>query len=348
MTVLLVVFLAIYKLDSTIGRVLIWTISTDMFLSSPIFGIGLGNFEVDYLYYQAEFLSQHQNLEKFNLVAGMTYYAFNDFLQIATETGIVGIILFLVIIYLCFRNKQIKSKNIYAIRASILGIIIFAIFSYPFSIFPVQLHFFVFLALFSNSENQHPLTISLKSRGNIRNFFYAFIFITNILFLSLNIKRYKATLRWKELLQQQEGIASSAGNVNDFLEIYDDLRYKGSFLYNYGAILYEQGDYSNSLKILKEAASKFNHVDLQLYLGKNYMELENYYLAENYFQTAYYMAPSRFLSRYLLVRLYERSGKQNEAIVLAKEIVLEKPKINSRIVQQIKEEMREFVKKYSL
>lgn len=82
--------------DQTFARPRLFNLAIESFLSSPIFGIGTGNY---HKYVSWEF-------GEFN-----TWGAINDYLQILSENGIVGIILylcFLIIPIIIYVNEKIK------------------------------------------------------------------------------------------------------------------------------------------------------------------------------------------------------------------------------------------------
>ena len=83
--------------------------------------------------------------------------------------------------------------------------------------------------------------------------------------------------------------------------------------------------------------------DLELLLGDIYIEKKDYKQAEEYYMSASYMCPSRFLPLYQLYELYKCIGNTEKASELAK-ILLEKPaKVNSMLIKRIKYQLKKGV-----
>ena len=108
------------------------------------------------------------------------------------------------------------------------------------------------------------------------------------------------------------------------------------FLYNYAAVFTEAKEYEKALKVALECRKYWADYDLELLLGDIYREKKDYKQAEEYYMSASYMCPSRFLPLYQLYELYKCIGNTEKASELAK-ILLEKPaKVNSALIRKIR------------
>ena len=83
------------KKDSADGRFLMWKITTKAIQKQPITGTSLGGFPAAYAETQAEYMASGKATEQEKLVAGCPEYAFNEYLQIGLEQGLVGLALFI-------------------------------------------------------------------------------------------------------------------------------------------------------------------------------------------------------------------------------------------------------------
>ncbi|MBL1407348.1 O-antigen ligase family protein [Sphingobacterium faecale] len=94
------IFLLYYvKIDSSNGRILIWNVSSTIMKDHWMTGIGLGRFSQEHMHYQKEYLgTKVEDGEKFNRLAGDVRFAFNDFLQIFIEGGILILTMFVFIV----------------------------------------------------------------------------------------------------------------------------------------------------------------------------------------------------------------------------------------------------------
>jgi tetratricopeptide (TPR) repeat protein len=129
------------KKNSADGRLLTWKVSVQTIVKHP-FGVGLGNFSGAYGEEQAAYFASGQASEQEELVAGNPEYGFNEYLQIGIESGIVSFLLFIGIIVLTFRS-MLKNRD-WAVMGSLTSLLVFAFFSYPFSVLPFGI-VFVFL-----------------------------------------------------------------------------------------------------------------------------------------------------------------------------------------------------------
>ncbi|MDQ7780957.1 MAG: O-antigen ligase family protein [Planctomycetota bacterium] len=93
--------------DTVRVRVLMWRSTARMIADRPQ-GVGWGNFHVVYPAYKSR--------EELEIGAPVQRYAHNDFLQIAAETGIAGLLLFLLLIAACVRALLIAAR-----RSSVRG-----------------------------------------------------------------------------------------------------------------------------------------------------------------------------------------------------------------------------------
>jgi len=117
-----------YKQASANGRLLIWKISKNIIVDSPFFGVGFDNFKAHYMNYQANYFSENKNSAEI-AIAGNSKYAFNEFVQVTVENGIIGFAVFLFLVYLIFSLK-LKHNQLflgYLTRALILTIGVFAL-----------------------------------------------------------------------------------------------------------------------------------------------------------------------------------------------------------------------------
>jgi len=91
-------------------RLLIWRATWNMIKNNSLFGLGVGNFKLQYLYYQADILIDNPNLLKYKGNAGEAH---NEYLQIGAEMGLFGLGVFGLIIYTFYTLiiNFIKKKN---------------------------------------------------------------------------------------------------------------------------------------------------------------------------------------------------------------------------------------------
>jgi O-antigen ligase len=74
-----------------------WWVGWEMFKDHPIVGAGLGNYKLDFLPYKAQFLASPQG-ESYQFYIPRAAQAHNEYVQVAAETGIVGVIALLALL----------------------------------------------------------------------------------------------------------------------------------------------------------------------------------------------------------------------------------------------------------
>ena len=94
------------KKDSADGRLLMWKVTTPIIATNSLTGVGRCNFAGAYGQAQAEYFAKENTTPREKYVAGSPDYAFNEFLQITAENGIIGLILFLLVVILAFKSKS--------------------------------------------------------------------------------------------------------------------------------------------------------------------------------------------------------------------------------------------------
>lgn len=112
------------------------------------------------------------------------------------------------------------------------------------------------------------------------------------------------------------------------------------FLYNYAAVFTEAKEYEKALKVALECRKYWADYDLELLLGDIYREKKDYKQAEEYYMSASYMCPSRFLPLYQLYGLYREMRDDAKLFLTAKKIVKKPAKINSMLIKRIKYQVK--------
>lgn len=325
------------KTDSILGRLLIWRVSLNMISENGLFGLGLGQFEIQYLDYQALYFSTHPITDEFSRVAGVTYYAFNEWIQIVSESGLCGLILFTLLIYTVL-SARVKISEAGIAKVCIAAVLTLGLFFYPLKILAVQLTFIFSLAVISFfAEDESLLKGKWLYPFVVR--LLALVLVTINIFFIINLSiRYKAVQEWKQAYTIN--LFDNVQGLSQYEKLMPVLGYNGEFLFNYGALLMEAGRYHKSVAILKKAKTRFNHIDLHLYLGNAYKAMREFKNAEQCYAYASHMIPSRFYPKYLQALLYRDMNDTVKARRMAGEIIDMKAKVPSQTIDAIKLEMR--------
>jgi len=97
-----------FKQDSADGRLLIWKVSTEMIKDKPIFGHGSGKFAANYMNYQAAYFKPNPDVPEAMQADNVTY-AYNEFLKLAVEKGVIGLLIGLALVWCLFFGKISKK-----------------------------------------------------------------------------------------------------------------------------------------------------------------------------------------------------------------------------------------------
>ncbi len=114
-----------YRSGSVDARLLVWRVSLDMIADKPLTGFGPGNFPYHYMLYQADYFMTRPE-SSFAAVADNVLYPFNEYIKLAVELGLLGLILF--IAALCIIWRRSKSREGFA---PLVALLVFGFFSYP-------------------------------------------------------------------------------------------------------------------------------------------------------------------------------------------------------------------------
>ncbi len=337
-----------YKPNSTSGRILIYKVSYKMFADNPVFGIGFGEFKIQYNKYQAAYFTEHSINSSEAILADNTYYAFNDFYQFIIENGIVGFLL-LVIIALLFLNRlrQLKLTNkerplTTASSASLLSILVSALFSYPLQVFPIISQFILCLALV-NSFDINDKKIYKLPRNKSR-FYKAFI-ITISTIITIHLLFF---FRYKNKSSQAFELSRSgykAEAIAKYKELSSSYLMEGNDLFEYSRELYYSNQLLEAKKVLNVAKKYYSSNEIYKLSASIEMDLKNYKTAETDLKTAIYMIPNRMQPRLNLVNFYLEHNDSKNAHFWANSIVNMPVKIPSLTTIGIQRRAKEILAK---
>lgn len=324
------------KSDSSLGRMLIYKISFQIVKDNWFLGVGLGNFQKVYLYQQANYFGKENYTDKELLLADNTYYAFNDYWQLVTETGIIGFIVLGVLIYFLYRllGRASKIKKYGVLTSNIMlllvAVLIAAFFTHIFERLAYQVLIVIcvtYLYLLTDHKKWFKMAINSMAL---------------VLLLSMGANAVKS-FRIKENYKIAYKLYL-AGLKNEckleLLKIYPINDNKRAVLYLQVLL------FSYELKKEKEILAllaKYPNANTYKLLGDFYLFNDKIKEAENAYLMSINMVPNRFVPRQTLLHLYIVQKKFIEAENIAKKIISLSVKINSEQVNSIKKEASNFL-----
>lgn len=328
------VFLYWVKADSANGRVLMNTISVRNMTEKPICGHGIGGFVQTFANGQAEYFKENPD-SPFVEVAGSPEYAFNEWMAVGVEQGCIGILFFTVIaVGTCIILLRKRNEMAYGW----IALLVFALFSYPFSLQPFRILAILFTAYAANSISKKEV------KNKIRNKIPHLLLIAFALIVTYNIiprvnHKVKTNQEWNMVSGYQH-----AAFADDYAGWYNTLADNPKFLFAYGKMLHEMKRYNDSNAALRDGLMVSSDPMFHVVMGNNYRALRAYKEAEESYKTAFDMGPNKMYPLYQLLQLYIELKNERDARKTAQRIVDFKPKIRSNATDEMQQFARNYLK----
>jgi O-antigen ligase len=325
------------KKDSADGRLLMWKMAVRVMLENPATGVGPGYYRGAYGDVQAEYFESGRGSETEVNVAGSPEYGFNEYLQIGAETGVPGLVLFVVLVAAAlWRLFRARSPFTFGLLA--LGV--FAFFSYPFSLLPMKTLFVVFLAAAGS------LRTLRRETTIVQRIVTGIVLAGSIVAASWATKPYldrlEVTREW-QTTSRWYSMEMYSYVLDDYPAMLPLMGDHPAFLFEYGRSLNMEGRYAESLEIMNRAARLSNDPMNWNVIGNNHRALGQYDKAAESYLRAYNMVPSRMYPLYMLGQMYSAIGDRERAVHYARRVVGMTPKISSPATNDMQREMRELI-----
>jgi O-antigen ligase len=320
------------KKGSADSRLWNWRITGKIVADHPVQGVGAGHYGGAYAQVQADHFRNNPDTETGGL-ADSPVYAFNEYLQIAAEQGLPGLVLFLVIILLCFRRFRSDPNGF---QYGLTALLLFALTSYPFRVLPLAM-LLVFVLAFS------PHGIGLSRKRIVGAGIYGLILIGfGLLHGHKNDRREAlsgAYREWKsiKMLYRMELYEDAA---TDYAPPWEELKQETEYLFEYGRSLNQAGQYEKSNEVLELGTRVSNDPMFRNVMGNNYKALGDWSSADLSYEEAFFILPDRIYPLYLRAKLSFEKGDTLEGLSRARRIVDFVPKVESSATKEMKAEMQ--------
>lgn len=316
-----------FKTESAMGRVYIWKASLPIIKEHFLFGTGQGGFQVYYMKRQAAYL-QKNTMSRFARIAGETDNPFNEFIKITVEYGVVGLILFMILLYYVFHKNPNRAFCTIPLKGVLIGILVFAFFSYPFMYVQFQLLFILCLAGISHNYTENVMKLKVLRHT------------TRIIVLSLIVafpilRYYYCALRWECCVNQKT--LSGDEKMEEMAVLYSVLKANAAFLTYYAYLYSKREDYINSVSKWKESLNYKVSYRQYISLGQDLERMGEYDEAEAYWEMASYMIPSRFTPIYLQIEMAMRLKRYEKADRLITLFMMKDKKVDSPQLERMNE-----------
>ena len=274
------------------------------------------------------------------LIADCPDNAFNEYLDVCVENGLLIVILFIgllsYLIILCNKNRQIWECGYLALAT-------FALFSYPFHLRQFQILFLILI--FSTIVQQPKCKTTIIRIVLITAAYITLLFTTdwNKCFFENDSIDWKRSNRWY-----------LGGHFQYFVEDCDSISIQSAgkmlheeqFLFNYGHSLFLVGDYSRSDSILRLGTKVSGDPMFWNIIGNSNRAMGKYREAETCYKHAFYMVPNRLYPLNLLAKLYYEEGDTIHFLKMAEMVESFKPKVESVSTETMRLEVKELKAQY--
>lgn len=124
-------------------RISYWKSAVEMVMRHPVAGYGTGSFRLYYPLYRSPYVNEHYGTLHVDL-----WHAHNTFLEMGAELGIIGIVLFLFMVW-----RHFKIGNNIALIAGIFGMLCSTMVDVSFYFVPVAFMFWAYLGTLKGAKN---------------------------------------------------------------------------------------------------------------------------------------------------------------------------------------------------
>jgi len=335
------------KEASATGRILIWKSCVQMLKDHWHTGVGFGNFDVEYINYQAKFfnINSAENIKKYGNLAGDTRFAFNDILQISCENGIFMGLFFLFILGLVTKTfiSIIKKHNpskctvIFAISiySTLCVIVVAGLTSYPLTIIPISLLFWLLVAILNSIKKHTDLT---KGRWKIplKLISALVLVLISIAFLKYSITMYYDIQEWTEIKK----VPNNNLKTKRMMVLYKGLKTNANYLNDLAICHMNDSKYYEAISYLEKTVKISPNKIFYFNLGKCYENVGNYNLASKQYMLIQKAIPNLLKPRYLLAKLEYKKGDYKKFKILAMNTIQFQPKINTYEVVKMREDLK--------
>jgi len=333
------------KKDSADGRLFMWKITALAIQDSPVKGTGMGGFPAVYAKAQIEYFRNGNGSETEKSVAGSPEYAFNEYLQVFVEQGLLGFFLFLLLSYLIIKSG-IQNKQVGA-AGSFVTLSAFAFASYPYQLwqFPVVWVLLGTVCTAGSGSKNIPVYRYGWKKTSFLILLLGVLCSASVLCASRQKVFFQAKKEWKKLrpfytMKAYENV------TDDYERLYPALNYEPKFVFEYGMILNATGQHEKAGSVFVRGLERSCDPMFYNVKGRNHQEMGEYHRAEDCYIHSIWLLPERIYPYYLLTRLYADSANyQPEKMQQAALAVLEKePKVYSSAIREMRNEVKKILK----
>ena len=257
-------------------------------------------------------------------------YAFNEWMHIGVEQGLVGLLFAGCTALLLLRYAR-KEDN--ALKWSLPVLLITSLFSYTFELLPFQIIMVVVMAHLSSAQAR-------PKKGSVTSGL-----CYTVLSVALCLMTVPQLRRRAKINEEYDCIAGylDAHFIPDYYEMLPWMSDNPKFLFNFGKILREEERWNDSNAMLRQGELVSNDPMFVVMQGNNYADMEEPDLAEACYRRAYRMMPNRLYPLYKLMLLYRETEEPEKCLAMAERVAAFPVKVESPATRDMKKEAEEMI-----
>lgn len=287
------------KKDSADGRLLIARNTLTMIAEQPFIGWGTGGWDARYMTFQADYFTRHPD-SPCAMLADNVGYPYNEYLYVVAEQGLVGLLLVFGLLCSLYRYKE-ETQPRQLEKALLTAFITFSLFSYPLSVFPLQM----LLAALLGCMRSRPLICLTVSRRMMR----AVGSLAGVCLVIVGVTSYMVYNR----------VLAGNGTYRLYPYFRNNIKLMERYIPSCAHEPLEA-----RMALLKDAITLAPTCELYLQLGDACRQKEDWIEAEDCYRKAMAMIPHRLTPKFRLFELYREKGDRENAVRMA-EIVVDAP-----------------------
>jgi len=330
-------------------RLLIWKNTLNMIQDYPWLGSGIGTFKLNYQIYQASYLQKNPEDLKYWIKAGEAH---NEYLQLWAELGIIGLGMFILIIYFYYKSilKFLKKEKNDQEQLTMLGMLIgttcfliHCLFSFPLHVPALSAAFFIMIGLNirftlgfdldEEKQSDRPLKkVDFKNSKIIKAIIIILLLaITVFLINNMVIRPYFAELYYYRgmIFNLNYDFENSLPIIKRAIDLD---AHNGRIIHALGATYYNLNRYDEAIDFFQIARRYEIDKNTFFLLGLCYFNKEMYKEAEEELKYAIYIEPKFTKGYHYLGLLYFQKGDFDKAIEQWNEILEIEPNFPNKYI----------------
>ena len=335
------------KKDSANGRLLLWKITEQAIVEQPWTGTGLGGFPAAYAETQAQYFASGEASETEMMVAGCPEYGFNEFLQIGLEQGLVGLMVFVLLLgYSLFRG--VKNRQAGA-AGGILALMVFSLASYPLQLPEFWVVLVVLMGIANTTVSiDTPPTPSREGKKILSVAVIGGIAVCCGWLFWQQKGYYQGYKKWNTLKMLYNSKAYEAA-ADGYEKLVPLMGHKPELLFEATQCLSKTERFAEANHLLERAMKLSGDPMIHYMAAKNEQDLGNYQKAENLLLHAIEILPERIYPYYLLTKLYSETAffQEDKFIKAADAVLTKEPKVENTAIREMRTEVTKLIDEYN-